>query len=76
MNKIRREALGKIREIIEAASSELENLQDEEQEYFDNMPESLKLGEKGETAENAVTNLGSAVDDLEQVLNSIDEATA
>lgn len=72
MNNDRRKALagvrGEIEELQERVSSivtQLEELKDEEQEYFDNMPESLQGGEKGDMAAEAVSNLENAISDLE-----------
>lgn len=49
---------------------ELESIRDDEQEYFDNMPEGLQGGEKGEAAELVVTNLDELIDTLENVVNA------
>lgn len=40
-------------------------LRDEEQDYFDNMPESLQAGEKGEKAEAAINAMENVVGLLE-----------
>lgn len=91
MNNERRKALGKLKEQISdlrvkldelignAADlhSELEGLKDEEQEYFDNMPESLQGGDKGQTAEEAIQNLETALeklDELKDLENGLEEA--
>ena len=42
MNKLRRSQIEKVIAKIEEAKSELENIRDDEQDYFDNMPESKK----------------------------------
>lgn len=61
MNKQRRRALEQIVEQLRALSTEIETLRDEEQEYLDNMPESMQSGEKGEKAEGNVTCLDDDV---------------
>jgi uncharacterized coiled-coil DUF342 family protein len=73
MNISRRKALAKLSERFEELTAlaaefreELECLRDEEQEYYDNMPESLQGGEKGEAAQ-------SAVDAMETVLSALEE---
>lgn len=67
---------------------ELEALKDEEQEYFDNMPEGFQTGEKGQTAESAISELDTALEalsgfeglelsvDLDEALEAIDNAQA
>ena len=76
MNNVRRKALSTLRDTIEDAKSALEALKDEEQEYYDNMPESLQGGEKASAAENAVSMMDDAIDSLETAVSSIDEAQA
>lgn len=49
------------RKQIEEAKSILESARDDEQEYFDNMPDSLKDGEKGEKAQTAIDALDEAI---------------
>jgi ribosomal protein L4 len=76
MNKERRKAiesalatLAKARELVEEAQSTLEEARDEERDYFDNMPESLQSGEKGERA-------SAAADALEEACNAVEDITA
>lgn len=49
----------------EDAKSALECLRDELQEWFDNLPESFQSGSKGEALEEAIGNLDSAIDQIE-----------
>ena len=43
---------------------EIESLRDEEQEAYDNLPESLQYAERGQVMEEAITNLDYAIDAL------------
>jgi chromosome segregation ATPase len=45
----------------------IESIRDEEQEYFDYMPESLQGSERGIAAEEAIGNLEYAISDLEDL---------
>lgn len=45
----------------------IESVRDGEQEAFDNMPESLQDGERGQTMQTAIDALDSAINDLESV---------
>lgn len=56
------------------AQSQLETLRDEEQEYFDNMPEGLQGGDKGSAAEEAISNLDEAIGYAEELVDQFDEA--
>lgn len=69
MNANRRKSIEKILSQIEDLKTELESLKDEEREYYDNMPESLQGGERGQDAQRYV-------DELDNALNSLDEAIA
>lgn len=80
MNDTRRKALAKIVTAIDDlhgklqdAATELEALKDEEQEYYDNMPESFQQGEKGQAAEEAANQLSEAFDKLELCMGEFDE---
>ena len=68
------------RQLLTAATelkADLESCQEEEQEAFDNMPEGLQSGDKGERAQAAIDALGIAVDEagnVEEKLNNIVDA--
>lgn len=68
-------AASKIADCIERLQGMVEALQEEEQEYYDNMPEGLQAGEKGSAAQDASDALGSAVDCLVNAGESLAEAT-
>lgn len=74
MNKARRKALDEVISKIEEAKELLENLQAEEEEYRDNMPENLQGYERYEAADAAVDNMSSAVDALDEAISSIESA--
>lgn len=74
MNAARRKEIDRILALIETVSetvmtikSDIETVRDEEQEYFDNMPDSLQSGDKGTTAEEAINNLEEAMNMLDMV---------
>lgn len=73
-NKARRKALDEVISKIEEAKELLENLQAEEEEYRDNMPENLQGSERYEAADAAVDNMSSAVDALDEAISSIESA--
>jgi len=77
MNKVRREAIAVQAALIDNIinqladiRSELESLREEEQEYFDNMPESFQSGDKGTTAEYAIAALDMAIEHIESFESS------
>lgn len=64
MNAARRKTIQKLLEQIGPLRAELENVRDDEQEYYDNMPESFQQGDRAQTAIDA---LESAESDLEGI---------
>jgi uncharacterized coiled-coil DUF342 family protein len=74
MNKDRRKAIDAIKDKVEdlrmqaeQPAQEITDLAGEEQDYFDNMPESLQGGDRGQAAEAAIGELESAASDLESI---------
>lgn len=61
---------------LSTLAEEVDGIKDEEQEYFDNMPEGLQGSERGETAEAAVNNLEVASDSLTTASEDFDGMTA
>ncbi len=74
MNKQRRIQLQKAIELLEQASGIIEDCNSEETEYYDNMPESLQNGQKGELSNNATASMEEAYQGIEEVISNIEEA--
>lgn len=74
MNKYRRKELEKISLLVEASRSLLEEILNEEQEAFDNLPESLQYSEKGERMEEIIGYLEDSLIDLESAIENINMA--
>lgn len=86
MNKDRRKKLDALQDRITAAKAgaealaavvaeireEIETLRDEEQDSFDNLPEGLQQGEKGQAMEDAVNAMDDAMSELESFGDDID----
>jgi ribosome recycling factor len=71
MNKQRRAEITKAVNMIEEGKAILESVRDEEQDTFDNMPESLQGGEKGSAMEEAVNNLDEAINSLDETVGTV-----
>jgi hypothetical protein len=76
MNNDRRKQLAALAADIETAKDLLEGVRDEEQDAYDNLPESLQDGERGEVMQQAIEALDQALDDLGSVVEAIEEAGA
>ena len=64
MNKARRKALGEIYDALALLAERLEELFDEENEAFSNIPENLQGSDRYQSAEEAVSNLEEALESL------------
>ena len=73
MNKDRRKAIGDIYDKLIDIQSDLEYIRDEEQEAFDNLPESIQYSERGERMEEYISNLEEALDNVGYAVESLDE---
>lgn len=74
MNNTRRKELTEIVSKLSDLKDQLDLLQTEEQDYFDNMPESLQESEKGYSAAAAADNLSEAVQNIEDSMDAITAA--
>jgi len=70
MNKQRRAEIEKALELLEQAQGLLSDAASEEQDYYDNMPESFQSGERGDRAQEAATALGEACDNIEAAIDA------
>ena len=66
MNMQRRKRIEKVGRMLEELLEEITALQEEEQEAYENMPESLQSSERGEAMYEAIENLESAVQSIEE----------
>lgn len=71
MNSKRRKELEKLTEKLEELKCNIEALMEEEQEAFDNMPESLQYAEKGEAMEENITELENAAGNVQDAIDCI-----
>ena len=74
MNKSRRKQIevvkariGKLLEMVEDIRAEVESIRDDEQDFRENMPESIAGGDKGERADAAIDALDEVVSNLEGI---------
>lgn len=76
MNKVRRKQLAEVSSILETAKGMLEEIRDDEQDYFDNMPENLQGSERGEASEEAIDAMDEAIESLESAIESVSDASS
>ena len=74
MNRERRKALQEILDRLDDIRSDLYSIQEEEEEYRDNMPENLQGSERYEKADCAVSSLDDAYNAFDEIVYAIEEA--
>ena len=73
MNKQRRKRLERISGELTRLYWELDEIQSEELEAFDNMPESLQYSERGLAMEEGLDLMDVWMQSIEETFNAIDE---
>ena len=73
MNKARRKQLEEIVNNLDEQKSAIESVCEEEQEAFDNLPESIQYSERGETMESYISEMEDALSNLEDIISSLQE---
>lgn len=75
MNNARRKELQAVADKLEDLKTELERIKGDEQDGFDNLPESLQSGESGQKMEAAIDQIDEAFNALDEALGAIQTAT-
>ena len=73
MNKNRRKRIEDAVSSLMDLRDELESICEEEQESFDNLPESLQSSEKGETMEYNISVLEDSYNDIDSIIDNLNE---
>jgi hypothetical protein len=74
MNKARRISITKIADSLQALKSDVESIQLEEQDAYDNLPESIQDGERGDRMQEAIDNLDDALTLIDEAVTSLMQA--
>lgn len=74
MNKERRKAIEDVRLRLDAARADIEQLKDDEQSFYDNMPDAFRDGQKGDTAQEAIDNLDEAMCSVDEAMSKLEDA--
>ena len=75
MNKARRMRLIAVQSKLSDLKAEIEQIRDEEQEAYDNLPEGLQDSERGERMSEIIETLDDAASDREGVIDTLEAAT-
>ena len=74
MNKDVREEIQELIEQLDAIKTRVEELRDDEDNKYSNLPDSLQGSEKGEKMQEAIDNLDSASGSIEEAMDFLQEA--
>lgn len=74
MNKARRKTIDEVLGKLHALEADIEELQAEEQEAFDNLTEGLQATPNGQAMEEAADCLQQALDGLGDVIANLEQA--
>lgn len=72
MNKQRREELLEVVAMLDEATSRLQEIRDDEQESFDNLPDGLQCSKTGESMQSAIEELNWFEDSIDKLRNGIE----
>lgn len=75
MNDERRKLLQEAVNKIEEARTLIEIARDDELAAFDNLPEGLKSGSRGEKMEEAISKMDDVISDIENSIDALNEAS-
>ena len=73
MNKERRMKILNIIKEIEMVKDKLQDVLNEEESVFDNMPENLQCSMRGEESEESIDYMNEAVDALDSAIEQLEE---
>lgn len=72
MNAQRRKEIQAVLERLDDVAAEIRRIGDGEREYYDNMPESIQAGEKGERADETASRIDEIADALDEQYSVLD----
>ena len=73
MNKERRKRLQEVIDQLENLKEEVSSICEEEQEAYDNMPESLQDADRGSQIYENISNLEDRESDFDDLINNLQE---
>lgn len=74
MNKVKRIRLCEANDLLSKAGQIIDSVRDQEQDDFNNLPESIQDCERGAAMEEAIDHLSEAFDLISEAQNCIDSA--
>lgn len=75
MNNQKRKELNKAIELLEQARSIVEDVLEDEDFGFNNLTDGLQQTMRGEAMEEAIGNMGTAIDSIDEAIGAIEDAS-
>ena len=73
MNNCRRNKINSIKNLMMECKEMTENVLDEEQNYFDNIPENLLSSDRAMNSEDAISTIEDIIDSIDNIIDMFDE---
>lgn len=73
MNKQRRNEIKNIMKSLEVISSSIDDILNDETDYYDNIPENLLSYDRAENSEEAIEYLENAIEKIDEAIDILDE---
>ena len=73
MNKARKKQLESALSVLKGVLEVVSELCDQEEEAFDNLPESIQESDRGDEMQGYIDSLSTACDSLEDAIDSLEE---
>lgn len=74
MNKQRRREISKVMQALDEIHTSISDIWGEEEESYDNLPDSIRYSERGDAHENAIDALQSAMGSIEEASDYLEAA--
>ena len=72
MNKEQRKEIKELLKQLEGIESRIDGIKDDEEFKFDGLSEGLQATMRGQDMEEAIENLGNAVDSIDEAISSLE----
>lgn len=74
MNKSRRVEIKRIISELEDLKSRIEDVKSEEEDAYDNLPDSIRDSDRGETMQSAIDSMDDALTSIDDVIQSMEDS--
>jgi len=76
MNKETRDRISKLIGQLDDIKSEVDSIRSDEQEKYENLPESFQSGDKGQVMESAISSLDEVEANIDDAISNLEQASA